>query len=187
MKYLFSLFFVAFASGIVGCQKTDSTPNGPLTASFQLLNEQGQEAAVFPQGRNVVFRFQLTNTSDQDISVQNPVIDPRDFLEVFSTAEKQSASLGKPYSGIFCNYIGGFPYKIPAHQAMTFTIAWVDAPAYPLSFPFCGHAPTTYLPIGHYRTAFSPAVTWLYSGQAPTTATTTDFPTVAREFEVTGR
>jgi hypothetical protein len=70
MKYIVSLFFIAFASGIVGCQKTDSMPNAPLTASFQLINEQGQEAAVFPQGQNVVFRFQLTNISDQDISVK---------------------------------------------------------------------------------------------------------------------
>ncbi|MFD1875538.1 hypothetical protein [Hymenobacter bucti] len=185
MKYLFAFFFVAFASGLAGCQQTDSAPKGPLTASFQLLNEQGQDATVFPQGQNVIFRFEIVNTSDQDVFVKNPVFDTRDFLEVFSTAEKQQVSLGKPYSGIFCYYVGG--YVIPAHKAITCTIPWVDATAYPLSFPFCGHAPTTYLPIGHYRTAFSPAVTWNFSGQGPTAATTTNFPAVACEFEVTGR
>ena len=184
MKHRFPILFVAFAGGMVGCQKTDTTPTAPLTASFQLLNERGQEASVFPQGQNVVFRFQLANTSDQDIAVTNPVIDARDFLEVFRTADQQPVSLGKPYSGIFCNYIGGYPYTVPAHQVLTFTIAWVDAPAYPIGFPFCGHAPTMYLPTGHYRTAFTPAVNWHFAGQGPTAATTTGFPTAAREFEV---
>lgn len=182
MKYLFYLLSVLLVSSTVSCQKTDTAPGGPLTASFQLLNEQGQEAAVFPQGQNLIFRFQLANTSDQDIYVENPVFDPREFLEVFSMAEKQPVSLGKPYSGIFCTYQGG--YRIAAHQAMLFTIPWVDAPAYPISFPLCGHAPTTYLPLGHYRTAFRPSVTWHFWDQGPAATTTIDFQTFAREFEV---
>jgi hypothetical protein len=184
MKSLFYLLSAVLVSSTVSCQKTATAPDGPLTASFQLLNEQGQEATLFPQGQNVIFRFQVANTSDQDIYVCNPVFNPRDFLAVYRTAEKQPVSLGKPYSGIFCEYVGG--YRLGAHQAMTFTIPWVDAAAYPIRFPFCGHAPTTYLPTGHYRTAFRPSVTWHFWDQGPAATTTVDFQPFARAFEVTG-
>lgn len=173
--------FLAVWGSITGCDKAD-VPAMPLVCSFQLLNEQGQEAVVFPQGQNFIFRFQVTNTSDQDIYVDNPVIDTREFLDVFSTVEKQQVSVGRPYSGIFCEYIGG--YTVAAHQAITFTIPWVDAAAYPTSFPFCGHAPTTYLPTGHYHTAFTPSVTWHLKKQGPATSKTSDFQRFARDFEV---
>jgi hypothetical protein len=172
---------LALAGSITGCDKTD-TPAGPLTCSFQLLNEQGQEAVVFPQGQNFILRFQVANTSDQDVYVDNPVIDTREFLEVFSMAEKQQVSVGRPYSGIFCEYVGG--YTIAAHKAMTFNIPWVAATAYPTSFPFCGHAPTTYLPTGHYRTAFRPTITWNFRDQGPSASKTIAFEEFAREFEV---
>jgi hypothetical protein len=172
---------LAMASSIVSCDKADA-PAIPLVCSFQLLNEQGQDAVVFPQGQNFIFRFQVTNTSDQDIYVDNPVIDTREFLEVFSLAEKQQVSVGRPYSGIFCEYIGG--YTVAAHQAMTFTIPWVAATAFPMSFPFCGHAPTKYLPAGHYHTAFTPSVTWHIKKQGPATAKTSNFQRYAREFEI---
>jgi hypothetical protein len=172
---------LALAGSITGCDKTDA-PAMPLVCSFQLLNEQGQEAVVFPQGQNFIFRFQVTNMSDQDIYVDNPVIDTREFLEVFSMAEKQQVSVGRPYSGIFCEYIGG--YTIAAHKAMTFSIPWVAATAYPMSFPFCVHAPTTYLPTGRYRTAFTPTVTWHIKKEGPTASRTNDFQRYAREFEV---
>lgn len=182
MKYLLYLLSVALVSSAVSCQQTDPAPKGPLTASFQLLDEQGQEATVFPQGQNFIFRFQVANTSDQDIYVENPVFNPRDFLEVFHLVENQQVSMGKPYAGIFCTYQGG--YQLAAHQALTFTIPWVEAPAYPTSDPLCGHAPTTYLPIGHYRTAFRPSVTWHFWHQGPATSTTINFSSFAREFEV---
>ena len=182
MRYRLYVLFAALASSTGSCQKANTAPTGPLTASFQLLNEQAGEATVFPQGQNVIFRFQITNTSDQDVFVKNPVFDTRDFLEVYSTAEKQQVSLGKPYAGIFCYYVGG--YVIPAHKAITCTIPWVDAAAYPLSFPFCGHAPTTYLLAGHYRTSFRPSVTWHFQGQGPDNDDNTDFQAFSYEFDV---
>jgi hypothetical protein len=182
MKYCFYFLSVALVSSTVSCQKTTTSPTGPLTATFQLLTEQGQEATVFSQGQNFVFCFRLANTSDQDIYVENPVFDPREFLEVVRLVENQQVSMGKPYTGIFCTYQGG--YKIAAHQAMTFTIPWLEAPAYPTSYPLCGHVSTNYLPIGHYRTAFRPSVTWHFWDQGPATSTTVDFQTFGREFEV---
>jgi hypothetical protein len=164
-----------------GCDK-NSALAGPLTCSFQLLNEQGQEATVFSQGQNLIFRFQVTNTCDQNIYIKIPMFNTQDFLEVYGTAGKQNVSLGKPYSGIFCNYVSG--YTLVAHQAMTFTIPWVDVAAFPISFPFCTHAPTTYLPTGHYRTSFSPSVTWHFQSQEPAATTTTDFQPLTREFDV---
>jgi hypothetical protein len=181
MKYPFFMLAMALVSGTVSCQKTDPAPDGPLTVSFQLLNEQGREATVFPQGQNLLFSYQVANSSDQDIFLKNPVGDLTHFLEVYGMAEKQAVSLGKPYSSIFCYYIGG--YTLPAHQTMTLSIPWVTSSAYPTSPQFCGHAPNTYLPIGHYSTTFTPSLTW---SQGKSTGTTTTFPTFTRAFDVTG-
>jgi hypothetical protein len=48
MKYLVSLFFIAFASGIVGCQKTDSTPNAPL---FSFSTNKDKKRQCFHKGK----------------------------------------------------------------------------------------------------------------------------------------
>ena len=68
-----------------------------------------------------------------------------------------------------------------------FSIPWVAAAAYPTSSRFCGHAATTYLPVGRYRTSFAPSFTW-YQDSNPTTAGpahTTDAQEFNCEFEVT--
>lgn len=183
MKFLSYLLAAAFVSGTVSCHKTDTAPEAPFTASFQLLNEQGQEAARFPQGQNIVFRFQVINHSDQVVHFTAPLFDTRQFLDVTT---REGISLGKPYTGVLCTTIGA--YLVAARDTMTFSIPWVAAAAYPTSGRFCGHAATTYLPVGHYQTSFAPSFTW-YQNSDPTTAGpthTTDAQEFSREFEVTG-
>ncbi len=182
MNYLSGFLAAALVSSTVSCQKTANAPVAPFTASFQLLNERGQEAARFPQGQNIVFRFQVINHSDQVVYFEAPLFDTRQFLDVTTSA---GTSFGKPYTGVLCTTIGA--YLLAARDTMEFVIPWVAAAAYPTSGRFCGHAATTYLPVGRYRTSFAPSFTW-YQNSNPTTAGpthTTDAQEFSREFEVT--
>ncbi|TGD79505.1 hypothetical protein [Hymenobacter wooponensis] len=154
---------LALLGSNTGCEKSDA-PSSPLTCSFQLLNEQGQEATVFSQGQNIVFRFQITNSTDQDIALANPPINTQEFLEVKQlTASGGKQSVGKPYAWVFCTFQGAV--LIPAHQTLTLSIPWVEAPAFPMSAYFCGHAATTYLAKGQYRTSFTTPLTILHADQ----------------------
>lgn len=182
MKHLL-LNGVAFAvvAGAFGCDKAEA-PATPLTASFQLLNEQGQEATAFPRGENLIFLFRITNPTDRTVMLKNPPIDDTHFLEVRRlTPGEGSGDLGKPYTSAFCTYQGGV--VVPARGAITLSIPWVESPAFPASLYFCGrqHAPTTYLPVGRYRTSFATPLTILRVNQ-PDEVTKTQ--TFTREFEV---
>lgn len=164
MKHFFRVciaLFVLVASA--GCEKAD-IPATAITCSLDLLNEQGQPATVFAQGQNIVFRFQMTNPSDQDIVLNNPPFDVTNFLEVNRlTSGEGSGALGKPYTNIFCTFQGGV--VILAHTTTTLAIPWVEIPAYPTSSFFCGHAQTSHLPVGRYRTSFTTPLTILHVDQ----------------------
>ena len=183
MKYVSYLLVTTLVAGTVSCHKTDTAPDVPFTASFQLFNERGQEATIFPQGQNILLRFQVINHSDQAVYFAAPLFDTRQFLEVTTP---DGTSFGKPYSGVLCDYIGA--YTLAARDTMKFSIPWVAAAAYPTSSRFCGHAATTYLPAGHYRTSFAPSFTWHQDSNATTAGPThsTDAQDLSREFEVTG-
>lgn len=183
MKYLSSLLAVALMSGSVSCQQAVPAPASPFTTSFQLLNERGQPAASFPQGQNIIFRFQLINHSDQAVHFAAPLFDTRQFLEVTT---RGGISFGKPYTGVLCTTIGA--YQVAAHDTMTFSIPWVAAAAYPTSSRFCGHAATTYLPVERYRTCFAPSFTWHQDINSTTAGPThtTNAQELSQEFEVTG-
>jgi hypothetical protein len=154
---------LALLSATSGCEKSDA-PTRSLTTSFQLLNERGQEATVFSQGQNILFRFQITNHTDQDVTLANPPIITQEFLEVDRLiAGGGSQALGKPYIGVFCTYQGAV--QLPAHKTLTLSIPWVETTAFPTSAYFCGHANTTYLAAGHYRTSFTTPLTILHGDQ----------------------
>lgn len=162
-RLLLSALTVALLGNSSGCGKSDA-PTTPLTSSFSLLNEQGQEATMFAQGQNIIFRFQITNPTDEDIVLDNPPINTSQFLEVVRlTAGEGAKNMGKPYNYIFCTFQGGV--IVPARKTITASISWVETAAFSTSWPFCDHANTSYLPIGHYRTSFTTPLTILHVDQ----------------------
>lgn len=183
MKYFFfSLLAAGLLGSLAGCQKTPVAPTEPLVCTFQLLNEQGQEATTFAAGQNVVFRYELRNTTDQEMYLQPSIFEPTAFLEVFSNASSPAQSVGTPYSGGLCTAYRAF-YVLPAHGALTLTTAWVAAPQYLDNEPFCQHAANVYLPKGHYHTAVVPRLSWHYGGE-PDTKVALAAQDYVRRFEV---
>jgi len=92
---LVSYSILSVLAGSIGCEQLEA-PATPLTCSFALLNEQGQPTTVFAQGQNIVFQFQITNPTEQDVLLQNPPIETADFLVVTrQTSGEGVAALGK--------------------------------------------------------------------------------------------
>ena len=175
---IFGISFLLLGSA-TGCKTPVDAPIDPLTFSFQLLNEQKQEATVFPQGQNIIFYFEARNNTDQEIALQNPIFNPEHFLELYSGIGENAQSVGKPYKYIFCTY-NGF-YFVPAHSILVFEMPWVASLQHPVVGPFCGNATNAYLPRGHYSTSFAPTITWHFGAEPSKTIVS---PALVREFDV---
>ena len=170
---------LAVLGSALGCNKAEEAPASPLTYSFQLLNEQGQEATVFPKGQNILFRFLLINPTNEVVVLNNPAFDEAEFLAVTRlTPGEGSGTVGKPYKNMFCEYVQAF--RVPPHDTLELSISWVEAPNSTTRGPFCAHAPTTWLPVGRYRTSFPIALTLLRGEKTTVTAA----QTFSKEFDV---
>lgn len=184
MKYLlyFGLIFCALLGSLVGCKKKQEAPQEPLTFSFQLLNEQGQETSVFAPGQNIIFHFEARNTTDQTMNFVTRVtnLDSTSLPAIYQGVPSSSQLVGKPYKRT-CNDFLTPPYATPAHGAISFTIPWLPSTQYLDKDPFCIHANTTPLPRGHYYASFTPSFVWYQTG---VTTTETVSPPLIREFDV---
>lgn len=182
MKYPYLLLLAAgLLGGLASCQKGIVAPTEPLVCTFQLLNEQGHETTSFAAGQNVVFRYELRNTTDREMYLQPNLFEPKAFLEVLSDASSPAQSVGTPYAGL-CQAYRAF-YVLPARGTLTLTTAWVAASQYPEREPFCQHAANGYLPKGQYHTAVVPQLSWHY-GSGPDTRVALSAQDFVRRFEV---
>lgn len=182
---IFGFVFCALLGGLTGCKKDKITPTEPLAFTFQLLNEQGQETSVFAPGQNIVFHFEARNTTDQKMFLLTDLrnLTQQGLPSIYRFTQGAPQLVGQPYNGLCVNYVGG-PLPLPAHDALQFTIKWLE-PVKPTNVfehePFCDHAVTTALPKGHYYASFSASFVWYQEGVATTEAAP---PTMVREFDV---
>jgi hypothetical protein len=158
---------VLLAGSVLSCKKEPEAPVTPFAYSFQLLNEQGQQTAVFGPEQNIVFRFLVENRSDQDMYLANPLFEGEHFLEVYQLGSGQPQSMGKPYQDLCLTYQAY--YILLPHSSRSFTVPWMKSAQYPDVEPFCTHAATTWLPAGHYSISFSPRFIWQLEAATPTT------------------
>jgi hypothetical protein len=180
MRLLF--LSAVLATSFSACRKADQAPSVPFKMTLQVLTEQGIETTMFTAGQNQVFRLTLTNTGDQELVFDAPLFDASTFLAVEGTSPAGSANyrdFGKPYQRVFCDFVGA--YVVPAHGSRVLTIGWLDTPTVATSPSFCGHATTASLPTGHYRTSFTPTLTWTCAQQS---SAKSSLPTISQEFNV---
>ncbi|WP_125921434.1 hypothetical protein [Hymenobacter lapidarius] len=142
------------------CKDKEVTPIGPIEGRFDIVNEQGKVMTSFAKGQNVIFRFEVKNTTSEAVFLKNPLFDAQQFLELYQLSSSTSnVLLGKPYNHIFCDYRGGF--NIPARSTITLNISWVEVANYSNSAIFCSHAANSYLQPGRYKSSFAAAFTIL--------------------------
>ena len=144
--------FLLFKIISSGCTKNNNTPNlleiNPDTEEtvikydtqqiefeFCLLNKERQPATVFNNGDNLIFSFSFKNNSADQITVTTEFINS-DFFRVYLT--QNNTDMGKPWTGIWCLFIGQ-PQEINiAPQSMVILrYPWIldenNMPDYPLS------------------------------------------------------
>ena len=163
-----SAMLLLFATLGAGCQKDDELFEiqiGDKNAVIQkevdgiefkfcLLNEAGEPATVFNEGENFTFQFSFTNhTTDTIIVLYDFVND--DFFRVFSITNQEKQDLGKPYTSIWCEFVGiPMYYKLKPTETGGLQCPWVFNVEQDTS-PFCVSESKDYLQIGRYSTNFS--------------------------------
>lgn len=144
---------------------------------FQLLKENGSPAVEFESGEDIVFSFLVINNGTQPYALQS--FDTEGFFEVYqlATGQAQETSMGKPYTGVFCEYrLGGV--HIAPQDTLVVQSAWLNADGEhdKSNGVTCGHKSSEPLSKGHYKTGFSAVFVF--------TAGTEPFTTSKRSFEV---
>ncbi len=137
---------------------------------FRLLKADGSPAVAFEKGEDIVFSFLVINNGTQPLAFQN--FDTDGFLEVYQLASGNvwEASMGKPYTGVFCDYrLGGI--QIAPQDTLVVQSAWLSADEEHgnSNGVTCGHQSNELLPKGHYKTGFSSAFVFNAGGEVHTT------------------
>ncbi len=119
LTLLVTLFFA------MGCEKEKDKI--PIDFKFRLLDTLGNESAVFNEGENIIFSFEVINNSSEDVYLKN-FFPNHDFFRVYH----------------------------PANGLLEFRCPWksVDNFEYYCLYPK-DEAHETFLPIGDFYTGFS--------------------------------
>ena len=167
------LFLSFLPIALWSCEKSQNNDD-PVTFEFQLLDESGKNAAEFSFGENFTFSFSIANNTDGNIFLSE-MSGMEHFFEVFKISDSDELiSYGKPYSAIFCEYIGG--YIINSGDTLLIEIQWIPDPDL-LPSILCGlQYDNTPLPAGNYQTSVSPTCTFQKGGE--------DFLTITSSFSI---
>jgi hypothetical protein len=174
-SYLVFCLIAALFGSLASCKKEPEAPREPVSATYRVLNEKGQETAVFALGQAIVLSYEVRNDTDQEAYFNNPVFSYAHFMEVFRDADGQSNLVGTPYTDMSLNY--SMFVVVAAHSTRSFTIPWVASAQYPDMYPFNGHAANAPLPMGRYHTSVLPLLTWRHGTEADITV-----PLAAQDF-----
>jgi hypothetical protein len=174
-SYLVFCLIAALFGSLASCKKEPEAPREPVSATYRVLNEKGQETAVFALGQAIVLSYEVRNDTDQEAYFNNPVFSYAHFMEVFRDADGQSNLVGTPYTDMSLNY--SMFVVVAAHSTRSFTIPWVASAQYPDMYPFNGHAANAPLPAGRYHTSVLPLIAWHHGAEAAVTV-----PLAAQDF-----
>ncbi|TCO07125.1 hypothetical protein [Natronoflexus pectinivorans] len=112
---------LVFALG-TGCSKNDAIPNHPVEVKFQLLNTAGESTTTFQEGKDILFRLEIKNLSDQAISLLNfRPYDGQLFLVKNSSGDGQK--IGSPLN-LVVQVIDIYGYSIPHNKSYLLVVSW---------------------------------------------------------------
>jgi hypothetical protein len=130
----------------------EKSVNG-IDFKFCLLNEKGEPATIFEEGENFTFRFSFQNNLEDSITVNTSFV-TNNFFEVTQRNNGQNIDLGKPYTGIWCEYVGGPKnFVLPPNATGGVQCPWVAKDEKNIQ-PFCASKSKEALNSGMYFTQF---------------------------------
>lgn len=130
----------------------EKTING-IDFKFCLLNEKGEPATIFEEEENFTFQFTFQNNLEDSITVNTSFV-TNNFFEVTQRNNGQNIDLGKPYTGIWCEYVGGPKNFVLTTNAIGgVQCPWVTSGGENIH-PFCASESREALNSGTYFTQF---------------------------------
>ncbi|OFX56851.1 MAG: hypothetical protein A2066_19145 [Bacteroidetes bacterium GWB2_41_8] len=118
---------------------------------FCLLNENGEPTSVFNEGENFTFQFSFKNNTPDTVVVTPEFIND-DFFRVYQVVDSKQKDLGKPYDGIWCEYVAIFNYfKLKTKETGGLQCPWVSLEG-EATRPFCVSNRRNFLQQGDYFT-----------------------------------
>lgn len=153
-KTIFELFVVVLT--LTACYSEDEDRDS-MKVSFLLMNEEGEECYDFKEGKNIIFRLQIDNNTD------NVVILPSIFdiigTNIFHIYSINGEDLGTPWDELFGNSSGKF--MIDSNGSAVVLCPWFDVPSLSIdghdnfySGCFCKTKKKASLPKGEYYSKF---------------------------------
>ena len=147
---------------------------GDLGIKFCLLNEDSVPANIFKEGENFYFYFAFENFTEKMIGIE-----AKSFSDFFMIYHKETNELmGKPYSGLFCNFVGG-PLIVPVldNKSTLILLPWITFIEnenywwYPHTirwdgYPFCSAQENIFIPKGEYSCRWEMDLTYRISDKA---------------------
>jgi hypothetical protein len=122
---------------------------------FGLLNEAGEAATVFNEGENFTFLFSIKNRKLREISYTYEFI-VDDFYRVYRTSSNELIDMGKPWTGIFCEFVlTSHESRLKANSESQIKCPWVVTETNKPGYPLCmGGESKDFLTVGEYVTSF---------------------------------
>ena len=134
-----------------------------IVFKFCLLNEKGEPATVFDEGRNFTFSFSISNNLNDTIAIPTEFINS-EFYRVYEIQDKMA--MGKPWTGIWCEFsLAPHIITLPPAKTKQLNCPWLltdfDKPDYPL----CKSRSNEPLPKGEYFTKLDLDFQYLKKGE----------------------
>ena len=106
----------------VGCTSNDDSEN-QIIVNFQLQNEDGVECYDFNEGENIIFRLDIINHGEEDVTIHNDIsyIIGNDMFHVYSS---KGEDFGTPYDVLIIPEIG--LTTIPSKDRVSFLCPWAN-------------------------------------------------------------
>lgn len=123
-KFLLILKCLVLTLGLTGCSNDDnSIDENNIFVNFLLQDENGVEKYIFYEGENIVFRLDIINNGEEDVTIHSDI---GYFIgnDVFHVYSSKGEDFGTPYDMLIIPEVG--LTTIPSNSRISILCPWVN-------------------------------------------------------------
>ena len=157
LRFLPALLFLVMTVAVMSCSDDEESVDfGDIKLNFSLLNEEGEETAIFKEGENVCFDLEIVNNGNSDFVYclnfdGGDLVLDRDFFCVYT---EKGNRIGTPWTGMFCEMSLQKEWHIPAKATHHIRCSWLGSSVFTTTHPLCKFETSPHLAQGVYKTVF---------------------------------
>ena len=115
-----SLLYLMIAICMFSCNENSSEISN-LRFELALLNDNQESVTSFNEDDPIIFRLLIINESDLDVMFTG--FEHEEIFKVYEVSVSGENPVGKPYSNIGCEFIGGYP--LGSQDSIMIKIPWI--------------------------------------------------------------